>query len=81
VQVRVRLFAGLREHLGTSALTLELGEGATAEDCWNALAARDPGLSKRRQSLALAVNRTYAPFSQRLAPDDEVAFIPPVSGG
>jgi molybdopterin converting factor subunit 1 len=81
MQVRVRLFAGLRERLGTPALDLDLPEGATAEDAWTALAARDPGLGERRASLALAVNRSYADFSQRLAPGDEVAFIPPVSGG
>jgi molybdopterin converting factor subunit 1 len=81
VRVRVRLFASLREAAGGGEWALELREGATAEDAWRALAARHPSLSHRRLSLAAAVNRRYAAFETVLAEGDEVAFIPPVSGG
>jgi molybdopterin converting factor subunit 1 len=81
VRVRVRLFASLREVVGRAERPLELPEGATAEDAWRALAADAPALLARRPSLAVAVNREYAGFETLLKHDDEVAFIPPVSGG
>jgi molybdopterin synthase sulfur carrier subunit len=79
--VKVRLFASLREAMGRSELELELPEAATPEDAWHALVGVQPALAERRASLAVAVNRSYAAFDQRLAAGDEVAFIPPVSGG
>jgi molybdopterin converting factor subunit 1 len=79
--VSVRLFATLREEAGVDRLALELTGGATAEDAWRAVAARHPALAQRRASLAAAVNRHYAAWAQPLADGDEIAFIPPVSGG
>jgi molybdopterin converting factor subunit 1 len=79
--VSVRLFATLREEAGVDRLALELSRGATAEDAWRAVAARHPALARRRASLAAAVNRHYAAWAQPLADGDEIAFIPPVSGG
>jgi molybdopterin synthase sulfur carrier subunit len=79
--VKVRLFASLREALGRGELQLELPEAATPEDAWRALVGVRPALAERRASLAVAVNREYAPFDRRLAAGDEVVFIPPVSGG
>jgi molybdopterin converting factor subunit 1 len=81
MRVRVCLFAWLREAVGQPEIELELAEGATPEDAWQRLAADHPALAGRRPSLAAAVNRSYAPFDTPLAPGDEVAFIPPVSGG
>jgi molybdopterin converting factor subunit 1 len=81
VTVRVRLFAGLREAAGASELTLELPEGATAEDAWQRLAEAHPALLPRRASLVAAVNRRYVAFDSVLGPGDELAFVPPVSGG
>ena len=77
----VKLFASLREAVGRSHVELELAEGATLESAFAKLAQDHPGLSGRRGSLAAAVNRRYAPFDTELADGDEVAFIPPVSGG
>ena len=76
IAVTVRLFAGLRERAGAREVALELAEGARAGDVWPALRLGDepPGL-------ALAVNRRYANRDQPLEPGDEVALIPPVSGG
>jgi len=76
VQITVRLFAGLRERAGSAGRTLELPEGATVADVWAplALGAEPPGL-------LYAVNKEYAAASAALADGDEVAVIPPVSGG
>jgi molybdopterin converting factor subunit 1 len=79
--VRIRLFASLRDAVGLAESFLELREGATAEDAWRVLAHETPSLVSRRPSLAVAVNREYAEFATVLKEGDEVAFIPPVSGG
>jgi molybdopterin synthase catalytic subunit len=81
MRVRVRLFASLREAAGRGELELELPEGATADQAWQALAADYPSLAGRRASLMAAVNRRYAGFDAPLEDGDEVSFIPPVSGG
>ncbi len=81
MKVRVKLFAALREVVGQGEVALELPEGATAEDAFARLSAGHPGLADRRGRLSAAVNRRYATFETVLASDDEVVFIPPVSGG
>jgi molybdopterin converting factor subunit 1 len=81
MQVRVRLFASLREAVGKSDLELELPEKATLEDAWTFLASSHPAIAAKRRSLAVAVNRRYVPFSEVLAQGDEIVFVPPVSGG
>lgn len=80
--VTVRLFAMLRERAGADRLALELPPGATVADVLDRLAA-DPRLcgALPRESLVLAVNRTYAREDERLSPGDELALIPPVAGG
>ena len=77
----VRLFAALREAAGRSSAEIDLPEGSKVEDAWAALVRSHPALAPRRGSLAAAVNRTYSPFDATLAEGDEVALIPPVSGG
>lgn len=74
--VRIRLFAQLRERAGTNELSLELPEGARVRDALAALESLADGLP-----LVMAVNREYASEDAPLAPDDELALIPPVSGG
>jgi molybdopterin synthase catalytic subunit/molybdopterin converting factor small subunit len=76
MQVSIRLFAGLRERAGTGARTLELAEGATLGDVWPAL-----GLGDEPSGLLYAVNKRYANRDAPLGDGDEVALIPPVSGG
>ena len=76
VQITVRLFAGLRERAGSAGRTLELPEGATVGDVWEPL-----GLGDEPRGLLYAVNKEYAAASAALADGDEVAVIPPVSGG
>ena len=71
--VRVRLFAGLRERAGWSEREID---AATVAEVWGAL-----GLGDEPGGLLYAVNKTYAERDQPLADGDEVALIPPVSGG
>lgn len=74
--ITARLFAGLRERAGTGERELDLPDGARVSDVWNAL-----GLGDEPPGLLYAVNRSYAPADTVLADGDEVALIPPVSGG
>jgi molybdopterin synthase catalytic subunit len=76
VRVTVRLFAGLRERAGTARRELDLRDGACVGDVWPAL-----GLGDEPQGLRYALNREFAPAGAALADGDEVALIPPVSGG
>jgi molybdopterin synthase catalytic subunit len=74
VRVTVRLFAGLRERAGRSRIELE--DVARVDDVWPAL-----GLGDEPGGLLYAVNREYVDRGRELADGDEVALIPPVSGG
>lgn len=82
MRVSVRLFAVLRERTGRERLELELPEGATVAEAKLALSA-EPGLGEAldRLAVAIAVNRDYADDATALAPGDELALVPPVSGG
>jgi molybdopterin synthase catalytic subunit len=80
-RVRVRLFAMQREIAGTRELELELRDGATLEDAWAALVARFPNLAPGRSSVRFARNGAYVAAETALGDGDEVAMIPPVSGG
>ncbi|HLB00158.1 MAG TPA: MoaD/ThiS family protein [Bacteroidota bacterium] len=79
--MRVLVFGGVREIVGSDSVEVELAGGATSEDVLNALAAAHPALGRWRPFLRVAVNRQYAPEPTRLSPGDEIAVIPPVSGG
>lgn len=79
--VTIRLFARLRELAGAADLSRELGNGATARTAWDALAREFPGLGDYTSSISCAVNEEYAPWTTPLKDGDEVAFLPPVSGG
>jgi MoaE-MoaD fusion protein len=76
VEVTVRLFAMLRERAGAPELVLELPEGARVRDALAELSDLAAGLP-----LVMAVNREYAGEDEQLAAGDELALIPPVSGG
>jgi MoaE-MoaD fusion protein len=76
MHVRVRLFAGLRERAGSSELQLELPDGATVGDALEQLHDVSAGIA-----VVMAVNHEYADAAMTLHADDELALIPPVSGG
>jgi MoaE-MoaD fusion protein len=81
VRVRIRLFAIQRELAGAREVPLELPAGSTIQDAWDALVALHPALAPGRQSVRFALNTEYADASAVLADNDELAIIPPVSGG
>jgi MoaE-MoaD fusion protein len=76
MRVTVRLFAGLRERAGAGEVTLELPDGARVADALRAVGELTDGIS-----VVMAVNREYAEETQTLQAGDELALIPPVSGG
>jgi len=82
MQVQLRLFAVLRERAGRESLSLELDEGATVADAIVA-AAREPGLGEvlEKMPVRAALNREYVDDDAVVGPGDELALIPPVSGG
>lgn len=81
LRIRVRLFAMQREIAGTKELRLEVPLGSTVDDAWSAVVEVVPALAPGRVSLRFAVNGDYADPDRPLADGDEVACIPPVSGG
>jgi len=81
IRVTIKLFAILRERAGVSDFTVDLADGATGADASKAIVAKHPGLAELLPRVAYAVNRDYARVDSLLADGDEVAVLPPVSGG
>ena len=78
--VKVLLFGAAADRAGTRETQLPVGE-ITLNELWPLLEERHPDLSPMRDTLAFAVNGEYARGDTRVAPGDEVAVLPPVSGG
>lgn len=81
ITIELRYFAAMREALGRSSERLTVPAGFTAADMLDRLAAEQPKLSRLRPVLMVMVNQAYADRDAPLADGDELAFIPPVSGG
>ncbi len=81
MRVRVRLFAVQRELAGTREVSLDLPDDASVTDAWDALVTRYPALEPGRDYVRFARNGAYADGAMTLQDGDEVAMIPPVSGG
>jgi molybdopterin converting factor subunit 1 len=79
--VEVLLFGAAADRAGTRKVELEIEEGSTLAEVWPLLAEMYPDLSSMRDTLAFAVNGEYARMDERVDPGDEVAVLPPVSGG
>ena len=79
--VKVLLFGAAADRAGTRQTELSVGEGTSLGDLWSALADRHPDLTPMRGTLAFAINGEYARAEDRVSPGDEVAVLPPVSGG
>ena len=77
----VRLFARLRDIAGASELGRDVASGATIGSIWRGLVAEFPDLADYERSISSAVNADYARMDQPVRDGDEVAFLPPVSGG
>ncbi len=81
VRVSVVLFAGYREAVGSSSVGIELDEGATVGDIAHAMCGLFPDLPRDHSRIVVAVNEEYQHHDFQLRDGDEVALIPPVSGG
>lgn len=79
--MNVRLFARLRDLAGSGELVRDVPAPATVQTVWRALVAEFPGLAEYERSMSVAVNADYSRMSAVIAEGDEVAFLPPVSGG
>ncbi len=78
--VKVRFFGAAADLAGVRETELQTGE-ITLDGLWSLLAERHPELSPMRNNLAFAINEEYARGDDRVRPGDEVAVLPPVSGG
>lgn len=81
MHIKLRFFASLRERLGRSEDSCEVPEGATVRTVWETLKQEHPTLVEVERSLAFAVAQEYVDGDHPLHDNDELAFIPPVSGG
>jgi molybdopterin converting factor subunit 1 len=81
VRVTVRCFARLRELVGQSVIVCDVPAGGTVADVWRALVAGHPRAAALTSSVSAAVNAEFAAMSALVREGDEVAFLPPVSGG
>jgi sulfur-carrier protein len=81
ITIRVRLFAGQRDIVGTPELAMTLADGATVGALWQELIERYPRLSGYSGRMLYAVNQEFSTLATVISDGDEVGFIPPVSGG
>lgn len=81
MRVTIRLFARLRDLAGSGELVRDVTAPATVQTVWQALVAEMPALREYEPSMSVAVNADYARMSAAVQDGDEVAFLPPVSGG
>jgi molybdopterin converting factor subunit 1 len=81
MRVTVRLFARLKDVVGTGELARQVDQRASVETVWRDLVREFPALAPYTSSISGAVNAEYARMDAPVAEGDEVAFLPPVSGG
>ena len=81
MHVTVRLFARLRDLAGSGELVRDVNAPATVQTVWSGLVAEMPALREYERSMSVAVNADYSRMSAPVNDGDEVAFLPPVSGG
>jgi len=79
--MRILFFAQLKDATGCDAIELEVASPLDTVEIWAELLKRFPKLAPHRPSVRLARNQEYAPLDARFSGTDEVALIPPVSGG
>jgi molybdopterin converting factor subunit 1 len=81
MRVTIRLFARLRDLAGAGELVRDVPGPATVQTVWRSLVSEMPGLGEYERTMSVAVNADYARMSAAVNEGDEVAFLPPVSGG
>ena len=77
----IRLFARLRDLAGSGELTREIPGPATVHEVWRVLTTEIPSLREYERTLSVAINAEYSRMAAAVNDGDEVAFLPPVSGG
>jgi molybdopterin converting factor subunit 1 len=80
-EVEVLLFGAAADRVGARRAEIPVRDGTTLGDLWPVLTERLPGLAPMRSNLAFAVNGEYARMEDKVSPGDEIAVLPPVSGG
>jgi molybdopterin synthase catalytic subunit len=81
MQTRVLFFGKLKEVAGSAERSVELRSGTTISDLFERFTSETPALAPYRSSVVASRNQEFAPWSTVLEPGDEIAFLPPVSGG
>ena len=81
MRVTVRLFARLRDLAGSGELVRDVTGPATVQTVWKGLVSEIPALQDYERTMSVAVNADYSKMSAAVSDGDEVAFLPPVSGG
>jgi molybdopterin converting factor small subunit len=81
VKVGVCLFARYREAVGRGRIEIEVPDGSTVEDVWAAISGAHPVLARYRPHTLFAVGNEYVSADRAVAPGEDVACFPPVSGG
>ena len=81
MRVTIRLFARLRDLAGSGELVREVPAPATVQTVWSTLVGEMPTLREYERTMSVAVNADYAKMAAPVHEGDEVAFLPPVSGG
>ena len=81
MRVTVKLFARLREIAGSDTLEREVAASSTLGDAWRSLVEEWPAMAPFDKTVSGAVNAEYARMTRELSDGDEIAFLPPVSGG
>ena len=81
MKIKVKFFAYTREITGLSETEVEAEHGATLKGIMDILAERFPGLNRYRNEINMAINHEYAPPEAEVNEGDDVALLPPVSGG
>jgi molybdopterin converting factor subunit 1 len=79
--IKVLFFGAAADRAGTRETELRIEDGVTLAEIWRLIVERHPGLAPMRDTLAFAVNGEYVRGEAGVSPDDEVAILPPVSGG
>ena len=81
MRVTVRLFARLRDLAGSGELVRDMNGPATVQTVWGSLVAEMPALRDYERAMSVAVNAEYSRMAAPVHDGDEIAFLPPVSGG
>jgi len=81
MKIKVKFFASYKEAVGTDEIDLDLGKGSDVSQLLAAVKKMHPAIGELIEPLIVSVNKEYAEFDKVLKEGDEVALLPPVSGG